>query len=99
MNALEPGDFVEALVTSDDIPPGLTKGSVYQVEMIVDPEFLGACDYCEDEGPGVHLHGFHYPLTECGHGVWAHCPCELRPIYRPKGSVIRGLKVPIWEIA
>lgn len=86
MSAIGPGDWVEYV--GDGGPAA--RGQIYRVRSF-DPT-CSPCTDCGDDGPGVDLDGVSLDLPAfCG-------ACELRPIYRPKSSLIETLKQPAPEI-
>lgn len=84
MSAIGPGDFVECVKASGRHPE-FSVGRIYCVEWIDPSADCMACGNCD----GLGLKGIG--------GNWASC-C-VRPIYRPKSSLIEQLKRPVSEPA
>lgn len=82
MSAIGPGDWVEYILPGVSIP----FGSVHLVTRLLR---CGECPACGDAGPGIALRGFDHST---GYGFCAGC--EVRPIYRPKQSLIEQLSAP-----
>jgi hypothetical protein len=86
MSAIGPGDWVECVKDSVDIPGTFVVGSLYQVTKLTKT--------CPRMGPGVQILGkpSQSELRFTGKYGWAiHL---FRPIYRPKADLIESLKTP-----
>jgi hypothetical protein len=89
MNAIGPGDWVEAVKTEAAMDgTSIVTGSLYCVEMV--GAGGGFCSDCSSQD-WLTLHG----EPETGFG-W--CPCGFRPVYRPNADLIEHLKTPAPEI-
>lgn len=79
------GDFVEC-ISADSEP--LLIGAVYVVAEAHEPS--GPCTLCGDAiSPAVVICGV--PMDP---GIGYCATCEVRPVYRPKASLIQALKAP-----
>lgn len=87
---LEPGDWVESLVTERGEGCRIERGNVYQVEEIYPPQDGLICRTCDgDTMFGLGLAG--QPHYDEGH--W--CGCSFRPIYRPRAQAFDHLLQPV----
>jgi hypothetical protein len=90
MNAIGPGDFVECVDAEPEAhcpfrSIGLSRGHVYRVERVL----------VAHETEVLVLAEVLHPHNEWG----AYRADRFRPIYRPKRSLIEGLKRPVREPA
>lgn len=89
MTAIGKGDFVEALLDSDDDGFGgrLIKGQIYRVCEVYGPG--EACELCGDDSGSIDLDG----LT--ADPEWGWCTCYFKPISGgPSGMFNELLKAP-----
>lgn len=85
MTAIGKGDFVEAVRNEHGPGASLLAGRVYVVLSVQKDFTCDPCPHCGNDEDCVEVEGARL-LDD-----WAWCPCDFRPVYRPKPDAFADL--------